>query len=134
MSALSQTKLNVDQIRANDDTLTTEVSIPSLDKKMLRAYAYITYSGGTPTLETSVNVSSIVDASVGKVDVNFTAPMPDAEYGALANGQITTLTGTGVFFTAIERGASSASTVRASHFENGASADPLNITVIVFDD
>ncbi len=50
-----------------------------------RAWGYVTWSGGTPTLQASGNVSSIVDDGTGNFTWNFTTAMPDANYSAVGS-------------------------------------------------
>lgn len=45
-----------------------------------RAWVLFSVSGGTPSITTSANVSSITDVNVGDFGINFTNAMPDANY------------------------------------------------------
>jgi hypothetical protein len=48
--------------------------------------------GGTVSIRAAFNVSSITDNGVGQYTVNFTTPMPDANY-AVTNGKDQTVAG-----------------------------------------
>jgi hypothetical protein len=49
-----------------------------------KAWAYITWSAGTPTLVTSYGVSGITDTAQGKVTVTFSTAMSSANYAVIA--------------------------------------------------
>jgi hypothetical protein len=51
---------------------------------MARAWAYVTFSGGTPTLVTSYNVSGITDNGLGDITLTYTTAAPSANYCAIA--------------------------------------------------
>ncbi len=133
MSALSQTKLNVDQIRANDDTTTTEVSIPGLEPRFVKAYAGWNYIAGVPTVLSSYNVSSLTDVGLGHTAINLTAPMADNDWCAITSAQFSGVVG--ACFTQIVRTSSTASQIHSQHFQNGAAADPTNYhSLMVFNE
>jgi hypothetical protein len=52
-----------------------------------KAWGYVTYSGGTPTLVASYNVASIVDDGTGLLTINFTVPFSSADYACIANAR-----------------------------------------------
>jgi hypothetical protein len=57
--------------------------------------AWVNFNGtGTPAIRASGNVSSITDNGAGDYTINFTTPMPDANYSAvaIANHDATTVT------------------------------------------
>lgn len=48
------------------------------------ARAWVNFDGtGTPAIRASVNVSSITDNGTGDYTINFTTPMPDANYAVI---------------------------------------------------
>ncbi len=47
---------------------------------LVKAWGNISYSGGVPTLDDGVNISSIVDSGIGRVTFNFATAMADANY------------------------------------------------------
>jgi hypothetical protein len=49
-----------------------------------KAWAYVTFSGGTPTLQASHNVASITDNGVGDITVTYTTACSSALYAAIA--------------------------------------------------
>lgn len=67
---------------------------------VVKAFAYVTISGGTPSIQRSFNVSSITDNGVGTFAVNFTTAFSAGDYsflqGSTQNG------GGGVFSLVIE--------------------------------
>jgi hypothetical protein len=53
--------------------------------KYYAARAWVNFDGtGTVSIRAAVNVSSITDLGVGEYRVNFTTPMPDANYSVIA--------------------------------------------------
>lgn len=53
--------------------------------------AWVTFNGtGSVAILASGNVSSITDNGVGDYDINFTIPMPDANYAVVASGRRST--------------------------------------------
>jgi hypothetical protein len=49
-----------------------------------KAWAYVTISGGTPTLQASHNIASITDNGVGDITLTYTTAMSTALYCAIA--------------------------------------------------
>jgi hypothetical protein len=49
-----------------------------------KAWAYVTFSGGTPTLQASHNVSGITDNGAGDITVTYTTACSSALYAAIA--------------------------------------------------
>lgn len=49
-----------------------------------KAWAKITWSGGTPSIQASYNVDSIVDDSTGTITINWDTDFSDANYSVLA--------------------------------------------------
>lgn len=84
MSALDNTKLNVDQIRANDDTTTSPVSIPGLEERFASAWANFNATG-TIAIRDSYNVTSLTDNGTGSYDLNLTNPLADTNAAAIAS-------------------------------------------------
>jgi hypothetical protein len=52
-----------------------------------KAWVYLFYSGGTPALNQSYNVSSLTDKAVGQATVNFTVAFSAATYCGIAQQQ-----------------------------------------------
>lgn len=51
---------------------------------MAQAWAYVTVSGGVPTLVDSLNVASIADGGAGILTITYETPFASASYSALA--------------------------------------------------
>lgn len=49
-----------------------------------KAWAYVTVSGGVPTLVAGSNIASIVDSGVGLLTLNFTVPFSSANWVSVA--------------------------------------------------
>jgi hypothetical protein len=63
----------------SDGTTTTQPSIPALDKRM--AKAWVNFNGtGTVAINSSYNISSITDNSVGDYTLNFAVAMPSVYF------------------------------------------------------
>ncbi len=55
--------------------------------------AWVNFNGtSTVSIRAAYNVSSITDNGVGHYTINFTTPMPDANYAAIASGSPTSTT------------------------------------------
>ena len=71
---------------------TTTVGASYVTNGSAKAWAKVTYSGGTPTVgSNSVNISSLSDRSTGNYDVNFATSMNSADYimqGAVWNDRV----------------------------------------------
>ena len=52
-----------------------------------KAWAYITYSAGVPTLQASYGVASITDAGVGALAINLSVPFSSVNWGDSLSGQ-----------------------------------------------
>lgn len=61
--------------------------------QMSSAWAYITVSGGTPTVASSFNVSSVTDHGTGDFTINFTNALADANYAVVASTSHASLPG-----------------------------------------
>jgi hypothetical protein len=55
-----------------------------------KAWASVIVSGGTPTINDSLNTSSLTDDGVGSTDYNFTNNFTDANYNPVAAGGLGT--------------------------------------------
>ena len=72
-------QVNVNEIRAADNTLTTEINIPAMDQRF--AKAWVNFNGsGTISIQDSYNVSSLVDNGVGSYEVNMANAMSNTNY------------------------------------------------------
>ena len=48
-----------------------------------KCWVYYTYSGGTPTIQVSYNVTSLTDTAVGQATINFTTNFSSANYACV---------------------------------------------------
>jgi hypothetical protein len=97
-----------------------------------KMWAFITVSGGTPTLEASHNVTSITDTSAGNVTVTIATDFSTANYCAIAQA----VTGAGTAHMAsVKTGQAAGSlVVRTSLSSTGADTDNINLSVVAFGD
>lgn len=86
---------------------------------------FITYSGGTPTAQSVEEVSSITDASVGTMAVNFKSAFVSANFTNLMASQYTGITN-GAFN---QCGARTTFSATLQHFQNSTQADPVNFDI-----
>ena len=95
------------------------------------AKAWVNFNGtGTVAIRAAFNVGSITDNGVGNYTVNYTAPMPDANYAAVA---MVTYSG-GPYITGHNSSvAQTASTLNIiSSTTAGGTADSSIVTAVVF--
>jgi trimeric autotransporter adhesin len=94
-----------------------------------KIWQFTTYSGGTPTLAASYNVSSITDVSTGQLTINFSITLSSASY-PVVNGHANSVINTGDTPTT----ARATTSCTVYHFENGTPVDPLNVSSVIFGD
>lgn len=99
---------------------------------MAKVWAYITVSGGTPSLDASYNVTSITDTSAGNVTVTIGNDFSSANYAAIASG----VTSSGAAHMATVRTGQAAGSfiVRTFATSTGADTDNINLSVVAFGD
>lgn len=104
------------------------------DPRYYAARAWVNFNGtGTVAIRAAVNVSSITDGGNGNYTVNFTAPMPDANYTAIATSARTDGGGTNAVMHILEGGTYSASSVQfLNEGSNGSNDDTPIGCVAVF--
>jgi len=97
-----------------------------------KVWAFITVSGGTPSLDASHNVTSITDTSAGNVTVTIATDFSSANYCAIAQA----VTGAGTAHMAsVKTGQAAGSfVVRTALTSSGADTDNINISVVAFGD
>lgn len=97
-----------------------------------KVWAYITVSGGTPSLDASHNVTSITDTSAGNVTVTIATDFSSANYAAIASG---VTAGGAAHDATVKTGQASGSfVVRTALTSSGADTDNINIAVVAFGD
>lgn len=52
-----------------------------------KAWGYVTYSGGTPTLQDSYNISGITDTAQGRLNVQFDTDFANVNYAIMATAE-----------------------------------------------
>ena len=92
----------------------------SIQQGLAKSWAHA--PGSAASLNDSFNVASLTDTGTGNCAFNFTTNMAATNYSLSSGHQITTLSGTGVFFGNAIGGATSAYQVQ--HYQNAAAADP----------
>lgn len=86
-----------DQSEMEAATDTTRAVVPGRIKNhpgVAKAWGYVTYSGGVPTLAAGYNVASISDDGTGQLGVTFTTAMSSASYCVVATTSRTSTTPT----------------------------------------
>lgn len=97
-----------------------------------KMWAYVTVSGGTPSLDASHNVTSITDTSAGNVTITIATDFSSANYAAVAQA----VTAGGVAHMAsVKTGQAAGSLiVRTALSSTGADTDNINLAVVAFGD
>lgn len=99
---------------------------------MAKVWAYITVSGGTPSLDASYNVTSITDTSPGNVTVTIATDFSSANYCAVAQAMTA---GGAAHMASVKTGQAAGSfVVRTALTTSGADTDNINISVVAFGD
>lgn len=88
------TKNYVDTFAPSSFNVTGDApSTPAADTlyadSIIKAWANVTFSGGTPSIADDVNVASLTDNAQGDTTVNFATAMANATYATCANVVIT---------------------------------------------
>lgn len=97
-----------------------------------KMWAYITVSGGTPSLDASYNVTSITDTSAGNVTITIATDFSSANYCAVANS-ITASGDVNIAHVKTGQGAGSM-VVHTSNTSTGTDTDNINMAVVAFGD
>ena len=92
----------------------------TLQQGLAKSWAHA--PGSAASLNDSFNVASLTDTGTGNCAFNFTTNMAASNYALSSGHQITTLSGTGVFFGNAIGGSSNHYQVQ--HYQNAAAADP----------
>lgn len=97
-----------------------------------KMWAYVTVSGGTPSLDASYNVTSITDTSAGNVTITIATDFSSANYAAIANA----VTAGGVSHVAsVKTGQAAGSLVVRTYLGSaGTDTDNINLAVVAFGD
>jgi hypothetical protein len=95
-----------------------------------QAWAYVTYSAGTPTLQDSFNVSGITDLGDGNLRVSFTTPFASANYAA----NVTPREDGFAIFGQVQSQATGSIDIYTFQFSTGNPVDPDAVSVVCFGD
>lgn len=97
-----------------------------------KMWAYISVSGGTPSLDASYNVTSITDTSAGNVTVTIATDFSSANYCAVAQA---VTAGGAAHMASVKTGQAAGSlVVRTALTSAGTDTDNINIAVVAFGD
>ena len=114
------------EIRANTISDAAGTGPVTLTKQSAaKVWLTITDNGLTPTVQSSINVSSIQDAGTGDVGINITSAMADTLYPIFTTNQYTTASGTGAFFNNPNNTTRTTSYYRCSFYQNGGTSHPI---------
>ena len=97
-----------------------------------KVWAYVTVSGGTPSLDASHNVTSITDTAAGQVTVTIATDFSSSNYAAIANS----VSASGSSHSAsVQTGQAVGSfIVRTFDSSTGTNTDNINLSVVAFGD
>ena len=110
-----------DAVRLNGESADRDLS------GLAAVWAKITVSGGTPSLASSTNVSSLTDDGTGIVQTNTTAAFSStSSFSVLCDSEYTSLSGTGAFIHYERGGNRTTSSYEQQHTQNGSDADPTS--------
>ncbi len=128
LQAATQTEMEA----ASSTTTATSPGTTQYHPGVAKMWAYITVSGGTPSLDASHNVTSITDTSAGNVTVTIATDFSSANYAAIAQA----VTAGGVAHMAsVKTGQAAGSiVVRTALSSTGADTDNINLSVVAFGD
>lgn len=99
---------------------------------MAKVWAYITVSGGTPSLDASYNVTSITDTSPGNVTVTIATDFSSANYCAIAQA---VTAGGAAHMASVKTGQATGSfVVRTALSSTGADTDNISLSVVAYGD
>lgn len=127
-----QPGVQADQETATSTTVAVTPGIQHYHPSAAKVWAYITVSGGTPSLDASYNVTSITDTSAGNVTVTIANDFSSANYCAVANA---VTAGGAAHVATVKTGQAAGSfVVRTALTSSGADTDNINIAVVAFGD
>ena len=111
-------------LKASNLSTPAGVSTPMADVVNGSARAWVSFNGvGTVAVRSSYNVSSITDLGVGSYQINFTTPMPDANYSVVGTAWFPGSTAAITGVTATNTGSVTVSTTGPSGTSIDASQD-----------
>lgn len=132
-TAISDGDVAVVATQADQETATSTTTYVSPGRQQFhpsaaKAWAYITYSGSTPTLQASYNVTSITDTGTGDCLITIATDFSSANWAPAANAVVATSGDT------LNLGAIAAGTVQLVCTQPGVAVDPLALSFHGFGD
>jgi len=129
---LLQVAAQSDQETATSTTTAVSPGRQQFHPSAAKMWAYVTVSGGTPSLDASYNVTSITDTSAGNVTITIATDFSSANYCAVANA----VTAGGVSHVAsVKTGQAAGSLVVRTYLGSaGTDTDNINLAVVAFGD
>ncbi len=121
-----------DQETSTSTTVAVTPGIQQFHPSAAKMWAYVTVSGGTPSLDASYNVTSITDTSAGNVTVTIATDFSSANYCAVAQA----VTAGGAAHMASVKTGQGAGTlvVRTALTTAGTDTDNINLAGVAFGD
>ncbi len=121
-----------DQETGTSTTVAVTPGIQHFHPSAAKVWAYISVSGGTPSLDASYNVTSITDTSAGNVTVTIGNDFSSANYCAVAQA---VTAGGAAHSASVKTGQAAGSfVVRTLLTSSGADTDNINLAVVAFGD
>lgn len=129
---LVQPAAQSDQETATSTTAAVTPGIQQYHPSAAKMWAYVTVSGGTPSLDANYNVTSITDTSAGNVTITIATDFSSANYCAVANA----LSAGGAAHAATVKTGQLAGSlvVRTFLTSAGTDTDNINLAVVAFGD
>lgn len=103
---------------------------PPISDGTSKAWAYVTYSAGTPTLQDSFNVSGITDLGDGNLRVTFTTPFSSVNYASSVTPRDSSI----AIFGQVQTQATGSIDIFTFRLSTGNATDPTGVSVICWGD
>lgn len=121
--------------QADQETATSTTTYVSPGRQQFhpsaaKCWAYVTVSGGTPTMQANYNITSITDTAAGKLTVTIATDFSTANWASIATTGFTSNDSTTVDVTTKAAG----SILLESYNEGGGIGDPTEWNVVGFGD
>ena len=120
--------LQVTNIKATGETASRAVS------GVAAAWSHTTFSGGTPTNQGSLNVSSLTDVVTGVTTWAFSSAFSNTNFEQGASAQFNDTSGTGAYFTMVDTSGRSSSVCRQDHYQQATLTDPTTKEMVCHGD
>lgn len=127
-----QPGVQADQETGTSTTVAVTPGIQHYHPSAAKMWAYVTVSGGTPSLDASYNVTSITDTSAGNVTITIANDFSSANYCAIANA---VTAGGAAHAASVKTGQAAGSLVVRTYLTSaGTDTDNINLSVVAFGD